>query len=76
MQLELDINDLKHFFGLHLAEKYNLKVVKSNFTYDLIDFDENLFGLNCEVMDKQDYDDVLEEIANEEHLTAHIKEST
>lgn len=75
IRIELDIKELKNFIDLHLAEKYNLKVIKSNFTYDLIDFDEHLFGLNCEVMDKQDYDEILKEIANEKHLTAHIKET-
>ena len=75
IRLELDIKELKHFIGLHLAEKYNLKVITSNFTYDLVNFDESLFGLNCEVMDKQDYNEILEEIEKEKTLTAHIKET-
>ena len=62
MQLELDINDLKYFIAEHIKQKYNLETLESNFTYDLIDFDEHLFGLNCEVMGKDEYARIKAEI--------------
>jgi hypothetical protein len=62
MRLELDIGDLKHFIAEYIKEAYNLETLESNFTYDLIDFDESLFGLNCEVMDKDEYTRLKAEI--------------
>ena len=55
MRLELDIAELKHFIAEYIRDAYNMETLSSNFTYDLIDFDESLFGLNCDVMDKDEY---------------------
>lgn len=68
MRLELDIGDLKHFIAEYIKEKYNMETLESNFTYDLIDFDESLFGLNCEVMDKDEYTRIKAEIDEEKRL--------
>ncbi len=68
MRLELDISDLKHFIAEYIKEKYNMETLESNFTYDLIDFDESLFGLNCEVMDKDEYTRIKSEIDEEKKL--------
>jgi hypothetical protein len=68
MRLELDIGDLKYFIAEYIKEKYNLETLESNFTYDLIDFDESLFGLNCEVMDKDEYTRIKAEIDEEKRL--------
>ena len=65
MRLELNIRDLKHFIAEHIKQKYNMEMLESNFTYDLIDFDESLFGLNCEVMDKDEYARLKAEIEAE-----------
>ena len=62
MRLELDINDLKHFIAEYIKDAYNMETLESNFTYDLVDFDESLFGLNCEVMDKDEYARIKAEI--------------
>ena len=53
MRIELDINDLKYFIAEYIKEKYNLETLESNFTYDLIDFDQHLFGMTCEVYEKE-----------------------
>lgn len=74
MRLELDINDLKHFIAEYIKEAYNLETLESNFTYDLIDFDESLFGLNCEVMDKDEYTRIKAEIDKEKKLEQLDKE--
>jgi hypothetical protein len=42
-----------------------METLSSNFTYDLIDFDESLFGLNCDVMDKDEYARLKAEIEAE-----------
>ena len=55
MRLELNIAELKHYIAEFIRDAYNMETLESNFTYDLIDFDESLFGLNCEVMDKDEY---------------------
>jgi hypothetical protein len=55
MRLELNIDELKHYIAEFIRDAYNMETLESNFTYDLIDFDESLFGLNCEVMDKDEY---------------------
>jgi len=68
MRLELDIGDLKYFIAEYIKQKYNLETLESNFTYDLIDFDESLFGLNCEVMDKDEYTRIKAEIDEEKRL--------
>jgi hypothetical protein len=68
MRLELDISDLKHFIAEYIKDKYNFETLESNFTYDLIDFDEHLFGLNCEVMDKDEYTRIKAEIDEEKRL--------
>ena len=68
MKLELDISDLKYFIAEYIKEKYNLETLESNFTYDLIDFDEHLFGLNCEVMDKDEYARIKAEIDEENRI--------
>ena len=68
MRLELNISDLKHFITLHIREKYHLEILECEFTYDLIDFDEHLFGLNCEVLDKTEYDTLKAEIDAEKDL--------
>ena len=68
MKLELDINDLKHFIADYIKEKYNLETLECNFTYDLIDFDKHLFGLNCEVMDANEYARIKAEIDEENRL--------
>ena len=65
MRLELDISDLKHFIAEHIKQKYNMETLESTFTYDLIDFDESLFGLNCEVMNKTEYARIKAEIEKE-----------
>jgi hypothetical protein len=49
MRIELDINEIKEAVAVFLSAKYNLETKKSNFTYDLVDFDDSLFGLTCEV---------------------------
>jgi len=74
MRLELDINDLKHFIAEYIKKAYNLETLESNFTYDLIDFDESLFGLNCEVMDKDEYIRIKAEIDAEKKLEQLDKE--
>jgi hypothetical protein len=74
MRLELDISDLKHFIAEYIKEAYNLETLESNFTYDLIDFDESLFGLNCEVMDKDEYTRIKTEIDEEKKLEQLDKE--
>jgi hypothetical protein len=76
MRLELDIGDLKHFIAEYIKEKYNLETLESNFTYDLIDFDEHLFGLNCEVMDKNEFISIKAEIDEEKRLKELNKETT
>jgi len=68
MRLELDISDLKYFIAEYIKDKYNFETLESNFTYDLIDFDESLFGLNCEVMDKDEYTRIKAEIDLEKRL--------
>jgi len=68
MRLELDISDLKYFIAEYIKDKYNFETLESNFTYDLIDFDESLFGLNCEVMDKDEYTRIKAEIDEEKRL--------
>jgi len=55
MRLELNIAELKHYIAEFIRDAYNMETLESNFTYDLIDFDESLFGLNCEVLDKDEY---------------------
>ena len=65
MRLELDISELKHFIAEYIRDAYNVEMLESNFTYDLIDFDESLFGLNCEVMDKDEYARLKAEIEAE-----------
>jgi len=52
MQIELNIEEIKEAVELILQVKYNLEVKKSNFTYDLVDFDSSLFGITCEVYEK------------------------
>jgi hypothetical protein len=53
MQIELNIEEIKEAVALILSVKYNLDVKKCNFTYDLVDFDSSLFGLYCEVYEKE-----------------------
>jgi hypothetical protein len=65
MRLELDISELKQFIAEYIKVAYNMETLSSNFTYDLIDFDESLFGLNCEVMDKDEYASIKAEIEKE-----------
>ena len=55
MRLELDIAELKHYIAEYIKDAYNMETLSSNFTYDLVDFDESLFGLNCDVMDKDEF---------------------
>jgi hypothetical protein len=74
MRLELDISNLKHFIAEYIKEAYNMETLESNFTYDLIDFDESLFGLNCEVMDKDEYTRIKAEIDEEKKLEQLDKE--
>lgn len=76
MRLELDIGDLKHFIDEYIKEAYNLETLESNFTYDLIDFDESLFGLNCDVMDKDEYARLKAEIDEEKRLEELNKGTT
>jgi hypothetical protein len=76
MKLELDISDLKHFIAEYIKKAYNLETLESNFTYDLIDFDEHLFGLNCEVMDKDEYARIKAEIDEEKRLEELNKGTT
>jgi len=76
MRLELDISDLKHFIAEYIKQKYNLETLESNFTYDLIDFDEHLFGLNCEVMDKDEFKSIKAEIDEEKRLEELNKGTT
>ena len=76
MRLELDISDLKHFIAEYIKEAYNLETLESNFTYDLIDFDESLFGLNCEVMDKDEFKSIKAEIDAEKKLALFNKGTT
>ena len=76
MRLELDIGDLKYFIAEYIKQKYNLETLESNFTYDLIDFDESLFGLNCEVMDKDEYTRIKAEIDEEKRLEELNKGTT
>jgi hypothetical protein len=53
MQLELSIDEIKEAVEILVLVKYNLDVKKCNFTYDLIDFDQHLFGMTCEVYEKE-----------------------
>ena len=53
MQIELSIEEVKEAVALILSVKYNLDVKKSNFTYDLVDFDQHLFGMTCVVYEKE-----------------------
>ena len=53
MQIELSIDEVKEAVALILSVKYNLDVKKCNFTYDLVNFDSSLFGLTCEVYEKE-----------------------
>ena len=76
MRLELDIGDLKHFISEYIKKAYNLETLESNFTYDLINFDEHLFGLNCEVMDKDEYARIKAEIDEEKRLEELNKGTT
>lgn len=76
MRLELDICELKHFIAEYIKEAYNLETLESNFTYDLIEFDEHLFGLNCEVMDKDEYTRIKAEIDEEKRLEELNKGTT
>jgi len=76
MRLELDISELKHYIAEYINQKYNLETLSSNFTYDLIDFDESLFGLNCDVMDKDKYACLKAEIDEEKRLEQLNKETT
>ena len=76
MRLELDIAELKHYIAEYIREAYNLETLESNFTYDLIDFDEHLFGLNCEVMDKDEYTRIKAEIDEEKRLEELNKGTT
>jgi len=76
MRLELDINDLKYFIAEYIKDAYNFETLESNFTYDLIDFDEHLFGLNCEVMDKNEFISIKAEIDEEKRLKELNKETT
>ena len=69
MKIELDINDLKHLIAEYIRDAYNMETLESNFTYDLVDFDESLFGLNCEVMDKDEYARIKAEIDAEKETT-------
>jgi hypothetical protein len=66
MRLELDIAELKHYIAEYIKNAYNMETLSSNFTYDLIDFDESLFGLNCDVMDKDEYARLKAEIEKKE----------
>jgi hypothetical protein len=66
MRLELDIAELKHYIAEYIKNAYNMETLSSNFTYDLIDFDESLFGLNCDVMDKDEYARLKAEIEEKE----------
>jgi hypothetical protein len=75
MRLELDINDLKYFIAEYIKDAYNMETLESNFTYDLIDFDEHLFGLNCEVMDKDEFISIKAEIDEEKRLKELNKET-
>jgi hypothetical protein len=75
MRLELDINDLKYFIAEYIKDAYNFETLESNFTYDLIDFDEHLFGLNCEVMDKDEFISIKAEIDEEKRLKELNKET-
>jgi hypothetical protein len=76
MRLELDIAELKHFIAEYIRDAYNMETLSSNFTYDLIDFDESLFGLNCEVMDKDEYARIKAEIDAEKRLEELNKGTT
>jgi len=76
MRLELDFNDLKYFIAEYIKDAYNFETLESNFTYDLIDFDEHLFGLNCEVMDKNEFISIKAEIDEEKRLKELNKETT
>ena len=76
MRLELDISDLKHFIAEYIKKAYNMETLESNFTYDLIDFDESLFGLNCEVMDKDEFKSIKAEIDAEKKLELFNKGTT
>ena len=76
MRLELDIAELKHYIAEYIKEAYNLETLESNFTYDLIEFDEHLFGLNCEVMDKDEYTRIKAEIDEEKRLEELNKGTT
>jgi hypothetical protein len=68
MRLELDIRELKNFIAEYIKVAYNMETLSSNFTYDLIDFDESLFGLNCDVMDKDKYARLKAEIDAEKEI--------
>jgi len=54
MRIELDIDEIKEAVAIILSVKYNLEIKKCNFTYDLVDFDENLFGMTCEVYETKE----------------------
>ena len=62
INIELDINEIKHIVAQYIEEKYNLTTLDSKFTYDLIEFDEHLFGMNCEVLDKKEYYEIKAEL--------------
>ena len=49
MRIELDINEIKECVAMMLSAKHNLSIKECNFTYDLVEFDEHLFGITCEV---------------------------
>jgi len=51
MRIELDINEIKECVAMMLAAKHNLSIKECNFTYDLVDFDEHLFGVTCDVQE-------------------------
>jgi hypothetical protein len=75
MRLELDIYELKQIIDLFIQAKYNLTTLESNFTYDLVNFDENLFGLTCTVMDKETMDEIVEEKTQELEKFKQTKET-
>ena len=75
MRLELDTYELKQFIDLFIQAKYNLTTLESNFTYDLVNFDENLFGLTCIVIDKETMDEIAEEKTQELENFKQTKET-
>lgn len=68
MRIELEINEIKELVYQQLLIKYNVQVLESNFTYDLVDFDESLFGLSLDVMDKNIYAQLKAEIEEEKRI--------